>query len=272
MALKVGINGFGRIGRVFYRAALGHPRIRGRGGERPRRRGDARASAQARLGARDLRAGGRRQGGRDLRRRPARSACWPEKDPASLPWRELGVDVVVESTGRFVDTRERGQAPRRRAPEKVVITAPAKDPDVTRGPRGERADLRSREAPASSRTRPARPTASPRSPRCCSTASACAAAIASTVHSYTNDQPIHDFPHKDLRRARAGALSHDPHHHRRRDRGGAGPAALKGKLDGIAIRVPTAERVGGRSHGRARAGPPRSPRSTRRSGPPRRAR
>ena len=238
MALKVGINGFGRIGRVFFRAAWGTPGTRGRGGQRPDRRGDAGASAQARLGPRDVRSGGRREGRRHLRRRPARSACSPRRIPGAFPWRELGVDVVVESTGRFVDRASAGKHLEAGA-RKVIITAPAKDPDVTLVLGRERADATIPRSTTSSRTPPAPRTASPRSPRCCSTASACAAGYCTTIHSYTNDQNIQDFPHKDLRRARAGALSMIPTTTGAAKAVGLVLPSLKGKLDGIAIRVPT---------------------------------
>ena len=145
MALKVGINGFGRIGRVFYRAAWGtpgfevvavndltdaatlahllkHDSVHGTFGPEVVAKGDAIFVD-----------------GRQVR-------VLAQKDPGSLPWRELGVDVVVESTGRFVDRASAGKHLEAGA-RKVVITAPAKDPDVTAGPRGERADLRPREAP-----------------------------------------------------------------------------------------------------------------------------
>ena len=155
-----------------------------------------------------------------------------------LPWKELGVDVVVESTGVF---RDRATASKHLAAgaRKVVITAPAKDADVT-------LVLGVNEAMYDPARHHLVSNAS------CTTN--CLATVvrvlvdhfgvkrgfASTVHAYTNDQPVHDFPHKDLRRARAAAVSMIP------TTTGAAAAVglvlpqLKGKLDGIAIRVPTA--------------------------------
>ena len=130
------------------------------------------------------------------------------RTPAALPWKELGVDIVVESTGLFSDTATASKHIQAGA-KKVIITAPAKDPDVT-------LVLGVNEK-----------TYDPAKHRIVSNASCttnCLATtvkvlddtfgikrgFASTVHSYTNDQKIHDFPHKDLRRARAGAVSMIP--------------------------------------------------------------
>jgi glyceraldehyde 3-phosphate dehydrogenase len=159
------------------------------------------------------------------------------KDPATLPWRELGVDVVVESTGVFRDTATASKHIQAGA-KKVIITAPAKDPDAT-------IVLGVNEQ-----------TYDPAKHRIISNASCttnCLATTAkvlddkfgikrgfmSTVHSYTNDQPVHDFPHKDLRRARAAAVSMIPTTTGAATAVGLVLPKLKGKLDGIAIRVPT---------------------------------
>jgi glyceraldehyde 3-phosphate dehydrogenase len=161
-----------------------------------------------------------------------------QKDPAALPWKELGVDVVIESTGVFRDKAGAGKHLKAGA-RKVVITAPAKDPDVT-------VVLGVNEAMYDPGTHHVVSNAS------CTTN--CLATVAkvlldrfgirrgfmSTVHSYTNDQPIHDFPHKDLRRARAGAVSMIPTTTGAATAVGLVLPTLKGKLDGIAIRVPTA--------------------------------
>ncbi len=237
MALKIGINGFGRIGRVFFRATWGtpglevvgvndlsdaatlahllkHDSVHGTFGPEVVAKGDAffvdghaiRVAAQ--------------------------------KDPAALPWRELGVDVVVESTGVF---RDRAGAAKHLAAgaKKVVITAPAKDPDAT-------LVLGVNEGVYEAARHHVVSNAS-----CTTNCLATVAKVlldrfgirrgfASTVHSYTNDQPIHDFPHKDLRRARAGALSMIPTTTGAATAVGLVLPSLKGKLDGIAIRVPTA--------------------------------
>ncbi|MBI4401346.1 MAG: type I glyceraldehyde-3-phosphate dehydrogenase, partial [Nitrospirae bacterium] len=160
-----------------------------------------------------------------------------KKDPKELPWKDLGVDLVIESTGRFTD-REGASRHLSAGAKRVVITAPAKDPDVT-------LVLGVNEG-----------TFDPKAHHIISNASCttnCLAPVAkvllenfgirhgvmTTIHSYTNDQQLLDLPHKDLRRARAAALSMVP------TTTGAAKALhlvlpqLKGKLDGMAIRVPT---------------------------------
>ena len=171
------------------------------------------------------------------------------KDPAALPWKELGVDIVVESTGLFRDTATASKHIQAGA-KKVIITAPAKDPDVTLvlGVNEKTYD------PAKHRI--------VSNASCTTNCLATTAKVlddkfgikrgfASTVHSYTNDQPIHDFPHKDLRRARAGAVSMIPTTTGAATAVGLVLPELKGKLDGIAIRVPDRQRLGRRPHGRA---------------------
>ena len=237
MSIRVGVNGFGRIGRVFFRTALETPELEVVG---VNDLADARTlahllkhdSVHGTLAA-DVTAKGEAifVNGREIR------VC-AIKDPGALPWRELGVDVVVESTGIFRDTATASKHIAAGA-KKVIITAPAKDPDVTLvlGVNEKSYD-------------PARH-------RIISNASCttnCLATVAkvlddrfgikrgfaSTVHSYTNDQPVHDFPHKDLRRARAAALSMIPTTTGAATAVGLVLPKLKGKLDGIAIRVPTA--------------------------------
>jgi glyceraldehyde 3-phosphate dehydrogenase len=150
----------------------------------------------------------------------------------------MGVDIVVESTGVFRDkatTTKHLQA----GAKKVVITAPAKDPDITivLGVNEHKYDPVKHELVSNA--------------SCTTNCLATVAKVlldnfgikrgfASTVHSYTNDQPIHDFPHKDLRRARAGAVSMIPTTTGAATAVGLVLPELKGKLDGIAIRVPTA--------------------------------
>ncbi len=237
MSIRVGVNGFGRIGRVFFRAALGDPDIEVVG---VNDLADAKTLAHllkhdsvhgalpAEVSAKD---GAIFVNGREIR-------VTALKDPAGLPWKELGVDVVVESTGVFRDTATASKHIQAGA-KKVIITAPAKDPDVTivLGVNEDAYD--------------------PRRHRIISNASCttnCLATtvkvlddrfgvrrgFASTVHSYTNDQPVHDFPHKDLRRARAAALSMIPTTTGAATAVGLVLPRLKGKLDGLAIRVPTA--------------------------------
>ena len=237
MALKIGINGFGRIGRVFFRTAWGSPGL-----EIVAVNDLADPSTLAHLlkydsvhgvfGAEVVTKGEAFfVDGREVR-------VAKQKDPAALPWKELGVDVVVESTGVF---RDRAGAAKHLAAgaKKVVITAPAKDPDVT-------VVLGVNEAAYDPVTHHVVSNAS-----CTTNCLATVAKVlldefgirrgfASTVHSYTNDQPIHDFPHKDLRRARAGAVSMIPTTTGAATAVGLVLPSLKGKLDGIAIRVPTA--------------------------------
>src|SRR4029434_2225862 len=154
------------------------------------------------------------------------------------PWRELGVDVVVESTGVFRDTATASKHIQAGA-KKVIITAPAKERDATivLGVNEKVYD------PAKHRIIS--------NASCTTNCLATTAKVldekfgikrgfASTVHSYTNDQPIHDFPHKDLRRARAGAVSMIPTTTGAATAVGLVLPELNGKLDGIAIRVPTA--------------------------------
>ena len=237
MAVRVGVNGFGRIGRVFFRAALESSDL-----EVVAVNDLADAKTLAHLLKHDsvhgmLNAEVKAKGeaifvnGREVR------VC-SAKDPATLPWGEMGVEIVVESTGVFRDramTSKHLQA----GAKKVVITAPAKDPDITvvLGVNEGKYDPVKHELVSNA--------------SCTTNCLATVAKVlldnfgikrgfASTVHSYTNDQPIQDFPHKDLRRARAGAVSMIPTTTGAATAVGLVLPELKGKLDGIAIRVPTA--------------------------------
>jgi glyceraldehyde 3-phosphate dehydrogenase len=236
MSIRVGVNGFGRIGRVFFRTALGASDIEIVG---VNDLADAKTLAHLLKhdsvhGALPAEVSAKADAifvdGREIR------VC-AIKDPAHLPWKDLRVDVVVESTGLFSDTAHASKHIQAGA-KKVVITAPAKNPDVT-------VVLGVNEH-----------TYDPARHRIISNASCttnCLATtvkvlddrfgikrgFASTVHAYTNDQKIHDFPHKDLRRARAGAVSMIPTTTGAATAVGLVLPKLKGKLDGIAIRVPT---------------------------------
>src|SRR5205085_11366623 len=160
-----------------------------------------------------------------------------EKDPARLPWRDLGVDIVLESTGRFTDA-SKAQAHIDGGAKKVIISAPAKGEDITivMGVNHTKYDAASHHIISNA-----------------SCTTNCLVPMVKvvrdnfgfvrgsmvTIHSYTNDQQILDLPHKDLRRARAAALSIIP-----TTTGAAKTTSLvipelKGKIDGIAIRVPT---------------------------------
>ena len=160
-----------------------------------------------------------------------------EKDPAAIKWKELGVDIVIESTGKFVDKAGAGKHIQGGA-KKVIISAPAKDPDVTlcMGINLEtyKPDAHNIISNASCTTNCLAPVA-----KVLHEQFGIVNGIMTTIHSYTNDQNVLDLPHKDLRRARAAALSMIP------TTTGAAKAlkevlpAMAGKLDGMAIRVPT---------------------------------
>jgi len=159
------------------------------------------------------------------------------KDPAALPWKQLGVDVVVESTGIFRDIATASKHLNAGA-KKVIITAPAKDPDATLvlGVNEETYDpARHRIVSNASCTTNCLATTA----KVLDDTFGIRRGFATTVHSYTNDQPVHDFPHKDLRRARAAAVSMIPTTTGAATAVGLVLPRLKGKLDGIAIRVPT---------------------------------
>jgi len=237
MSIRVGVNGFGRIGRVFFRTALEASDIEVVG---VNDLADAKTlahllkhdSVHGTLAA-DVQAKGEAifVNGREVR------VC-AQKDPAALPWKELGVDVVVESTGIFRDTATASKHLQAGA-KKVVITAPAKDPDATivLGVNEQTYDpVKHRIISNASCTTNCLAT----TVKVLDDAFGVKRGFASTVHSYTNDQPVHDFPHKDLRRARAAAVSMIPTTTGAATAVGLVLPKLKGKLDGIAIRVPTA--------------------------------
>ncbi|MGQ9474001.1 MAG: type I glyceraldehyde-3-phosphate dehydrogenase [Candidatus Caldatribacteriaceae bacterium] len=160
-----------------------------------------------------------------------------QKDPAQLPWKDLGVDLVIESTGKFRD-REKASLHLQAGAKKVIITAPAKGQDVTivMGVNDKIYDKEKHNIISNA-----------------SCTTNCLAPIVkvihenftiqkgfmTTIHAYTNDQVILDFPHKDLRRARAAAMSMIPTSTGAASAIGEVIPELKGKLDGIAIRVPT---------------------------------
>jgi len=236
MAIRVGVNGFGRIGRVFFRAALGSPEIEVVGvNDLATAKTLAHLlkydSVHGTLGAEVVAKGEAIfVNGREIR------VC-SVKDPAALPWKELGVEVVVESTGLFRDTATASKHLQAGA-KKVVISAPAKDPDVTLvlGVNDHTYDpARHRIISNASCTTNCLATTA----KVLDDAFGIRRGFASTVHSYTNDQPVHDFPHKDLRRARAAAVNMIPTTTGAATAVGLVMPKLKGKLDGTAIRVPT---------------------------------
>jgi glyceraldehyde 3-phosphate dehydrogenase len=159
-----------------------------------------------------------------------------ERDPAALPWGELGVDIVIESTGRFTKAADAGKHLKAGA-KKVIISAPAKDEDITVvvGVNDDAYDPAKHHilSNASCTTNCVAPMA-----KVLDEAFGISQGLMTTIHAYTNDQVILDFPHEDLRRARAAAQNIIP-----TTTGAAKATALvlphlKGKLDGIAMRVP----------------------------------
>jgi glyceraldehyde 3-phosphate dehydrogenase len=238
MAIRVGINGFGRIGRQVLRAI------------REKYPNEIDVVAFNDLGNLDTMA--------HLFRHDSNYGAYPgkvevkdstlvvdgdeikalaEKDPAKLPWGDLGVSIVLESTGIFTDA-EKAAAHIKGGAKKVIISAPAKGEDITicLGVNQEKYDPAKHNiiSNASCTTNCLAPAA-----KVVNDNYTIKRALMTTVHSYTNDQNILDLPHKDLRRARAAALSIIP------TSTGAAKAVslvipeLKGKFDGIALRVPT---------------------------------
>jgi glyceraldehyde 3-phosphate dehydrogenase len=236
MAVKVGINGFGRIGRNIMRAALGQTDI-----EIVAVNDLTNASTLAHLLKYDSVLGnlaatvadtddGISVDGRAF-------TVLSERDPAKLPWQALGVEVVLESTGIFT-TRDAAAAHLTAGAKKVMITAPAKGPDLTvvMGVNDDQYDPAQHHivSNASCTTNCLAPFAHVLNQRF-----GIVKGWMTTVHSYTNDQHLLDLPHKDLRRARAAALSIIPTTTGAASAVGEVLPELKGKLDGIAMRVPT---------------------------------
>jgi glyceraldehyde 3-phosphate dehydrogenase (phosphorylating) len=236
MAIKVGINGFGRIGRNLLRSALNHREI-----EFVAVNDLTDAKTLAHLLKYDSVhgvLGGEVEAKEKAILVDGRSiAVLAEKDPKKLPWKELGADIVVESTGRFTD-RESAAGHLAAGARKVIISAPAKDPDLTivLGVNESMYDpgKHSIVSNASCTTNCLAPVA-----KVLLDAYGIKRGLMTTVHSVTNDQRLLDLPHKDLRRARAAHLSIIP------TTTGAAKALflvlpqLKGKMDGMSIRVPT---------------------------------
>lgn len=236
MTVKVGINGFGRIGRLVFRAALNNPGVEVVGVNDLT---DAKTlahllkydSVHGILDA-DVKAGDNSiiVNGKEIK-------VSAERDPAALPWNQLGVQVVVESTGLFT---KRADAAKHLAAgaKKVIISAPAKEEDITivLGVNQDKYDPANHHviSNASCTTNCLAPFA-----KVVNDKFGIVKGLMTTVHAYTNDQNILDLPHKDLRRARAAGMSIIP-----TTTGAAKAVALvlpelKGKLNGFAMRVPT---------------------------------
>ena len=235
MAIRVGINGFGRIGRNVLRAALGRSDV-----EIVAVNDLTDATTLAYLLEYDSihgRQDGVEAGDGEIRVRGKSVKVLSERDPAKLPWADLGVQIAVESTGLFTK-RDKAAAHLAAGARKVLISAPADDVDLTVVYGVNHADYDPAKhdviSNASCTTNCLAPVA-----KVLHETFGIKRGLMTTVHSYTNDQQILDLPHKDLRRARAAALSMIP------TTTGAARAvslvlpALKGKLDGMAIRVPT---------------------------------
>jgi glyceraldehyde 3-phosphate dehydrogenase len=234
MPVRVGINGFGRIGRNFFRAAKGKDVEVVAVNDLTDNKTLAhllkydstfgRLDDEVSYDEESITIGGQRV------------LASAQKDPAQLPWGDLGVDVVIESTGRFTK-RDDAALHLKGGARKVIISAPAKDEDITvvMGINHEKYDPASHDiiSNASCTTNSVVPLA-----KVLMDTFGIEKGFMTTIHAYTNDQVILDFPHKDLRRARSAAVNTIP------TSTGAAKAAslvipeLKGKLDGIALRVP----------------------------------
>jgi len=234
--VKVGINGFGRIGRNFFRAHLE------RGGEfevvAANDLGDVKTMAHllkhdSVLGRLDedveVGEGKITVGKHDIQ-------LLSERDPKDLPWGDLGVEIVIESTGFFTD-REGASAHLDAGAGKVVISAPATDPDVTivLGVNDDDYDPETHRiiSNASCTTNCVAPMA-----KVIQDALTIEQGFMTTIHAYTADQRLQDMPHEDLRRARAAALNLIPTSTGAARAIGLVMPALKGKVDGMAMRAP----------------------------------
>ena len=239
MSTKVGINGFGRIGRNAFRAALQNPEL------------DIEFVAindltdpetLAHLLQYDSVHGilsdniNATENGLVVNGNAIQT--FSERDPADLPWSDLGVDVVIESTGFFTTREDAEKHITAGGAKKVLISAPAKEEDITIVI-GVNDDMYDKEkhhiiSNASCTTNCLAPVA-----KVLHESFEVESGLMTTIHAYTGDQRVHDFPHKDMRRARAATLSMIP------TTTGAAVAVgkvlpeLNGKLDGFAIRVPT---------------------------------
>jgi len=236
MAVKVGINGFGRIGRNVLRASLNDPNL-----EFVAVNDLTDPKTLAHLLKYDSILGNLKQdisAGTDSISIDGRTIkVFAEKDPAKLPWESVGAQVVVESTGRFTDAAD-AKKHMRGPVKKVIISAPAKNEDFTvvLGVNHQAYDPAKHHiiSNASCTTNCLAPIA-----KVVNDEFKIVCGTMTTIHSYTNDQVILDFPHKDLRRARAAAISMIP------TSTGAAKALrlvipeLDGKLDGFSMRVPT---------------------------------
>ncbi len=238
MATKVGINGFGRIGRLVLRAALAegvkeldfvavndltNAKTLAHLFKYDSTFGTFKGKVEAKDDSITI-------DGKEIK-------VLSQKDPAELPWKELGVDIVIESTGRFTDA-EKARAHMKAGAKKVVITAPAKGEALTlvMGVNEDKYDSSKHDivSNASCTTNCLAPVA-----KVLLDKFGIERGLMTTIHSITNDQVTLDFPHKDLRRARAATLSMIATTTGAAKAIGLVLPELKGKMDGMAIRVPT---------------------------------
>ncbi len=236
MALRVGINGFGRIGRNFLRTCQGESSIEIVGINDLT---DAATLAQLLKydSVHGIMDADVEVKGNNLVVNGKEIQVTSNPDPAQLPWKDLNVDITLESTGFFID-KEGASKHLSAGAQWVIISAPAKEPDATvcMGVNEETLDISKHKiiSNASCTTNCLAPIA-----KVIDQKFTIKSGLMTTIHSYTNDQRILDLPHKDLRRARAATLSMIP------TTTGAAKAVglvlphLKGKLDGMSIRVPT---------------------------------
>ena len=238
MAIKVGINGFGRIGRLVYRTFVGDDRfhvvaVNDITNERTLAHLLKYDSVHGRLDASvEAGEGAIRVNGREVK-------ITAHRDPAEIPWKDMGVQLVVESTGLFVD-RDNASKHLAGGAQRVLISAPAKNPDVTivMGVNHQTFDAAKHRiiSVASCTTNCLAPVV-----KVLNDAFGIERGLMTTIHAYTNDQRLLDLPHKDLRRARAAMASMIP------TTTGAAKAvtlaipAMEGKLTGHAVRVPVSD-------------------------------
>ena len=236
MAVKVGINGFGRIGRNVFRAAMGNPEI-----EFVAVNDLTSPAILAHLLKHDSILGNLKNeivAGEDFISVDGKKIkVYAERDPAKLDWASVGAQIVVESTGHFTDATK-AKAHLGSTVKKVIISAPATNEDITLvlGVNQDKYDASKHHviSNASCTTNCLAPLV-----KVLMENFGIVSGIMTTIHSYTNDQVILDFPHKDLRRARAAALNMIP------SSTGAAKALklvipeMAGKLDGFSMRVPT---------------------------------
>ena len=236
MAVKVGINGFGRIGRNVFRTAIGNPDI-----EIVAVNDLTSPATLAHLLKYDSILGNLKHeisaGDDFITFEGKKIKVFAERDPAKLPWAETGAQIVVESTGHFTDATK-AKAHLGETVKKVIISAPATNEDLTvvLGVNDEKYEASKHNviSNASCTTNCLAPVV-----KVLNDTFGITSGIMTTIHSYTNDQVILDFPHKDLRRARAAAINMIP------SSTGAAKALklvipeMAGKLDGFAIRIPT---------------------------------